>query len=279
MHPQSLPRLEIVPVKSLILHEDVEDHRVRRITDRLRVEGFLKNPPIVGETSGGRHRLVVLDGASRATAARRLGFPHILVQVVPYPSPEIGLDPWHHVVVGMSWETLVERASRIPGAAVKRTTWPKARAGLDRREALAAFRSPGKPTATLHLADPGRTGLRPLRELTCLYAADPGLHRVREDQLVFPPEWLGKERVLVIFPRFPQEEIVRIALRLKDRLPMGITRHTVPNRALRVFYPTEVLRDKRPLAEKRQHLRRFLESRWEGGSIRHYPEPTTLYDE
>ena len=277
VHRQSLPRLDIVPVRSLILHEDVEPHRVEGIVSRFRREKTLRNPPIVGRYRDGR-RLIVLDGASRVTAARRLGYPHLLVQIVSYPSPEIGLDPWHHVVVGMSWRTLVERAGGIPGARVEILPWSKASQLLEQRDALAAIRSPGKPTAALRVPL-GRTGLRPLRDLTKLYATDPGLHRVREDQLRFPREWLGEERVLVIFPRFPQEEIVRFALRLEDRLPMGITRHTVPNRALRVHYPLHWLRSRRTLIEKRRHLRRFLEERWESGRIRHYPESTTLYDE
>jgi L-serine kinase (ATP) / ParB family transcriptional regulator, heme-responsive regulator len=278
MQRQSVPDLDIVPVRSLILHEDVEPHRVAGIVNRFQQEKTLRNPPIVGRNQG-RRRLIVLDGASRVTAARRLGFPHLLVQLLPYPSPEIGLDPWHHVVVGMSWSALVARAAAIPGALVVPMPWREAATLLEERHALACLRAPGKPTAVFRLAAPRRTGLRPLRELTRLYATDPGLHRVREDQLVFPREWLGEERVLVIFPRFPQEEIVRIALRLEDRLPMGITRHTVPNRALRVHYPLHWLRSNRTMAEKRRHLARFLEERWSAGRIRHYPESTTLYDE
>ena len=278
MQRQNVPHLDIVPVRSLILHEDVEPHRVSRIAERFRSEQTLRNPPIVGQ-NGPRRRLIVLDGASRVTAARRLAFPHLLVQILPYPSPDIGLDPWHHIVVGMSWLDFVKRASEIPGAIVSLLPWRKAARLLEERKALACLRAPGRPSAVLCLADPKRTGLRPLRELTRLYATDPGLHRVREDQLVFPREWLGEERVLVIFPRFPQEEIVRIALRLEDRLPMGITRHTVPNRALRVHYPLVWLRSERSITEKRRHLARFLEERWAAGRIRHYPESTTLYDE
>ena len=274
---QSLPDLEIVPTRSLILHEDVEPHRVGAITERFRHEHTLRNPPIVGRTHDHR-RLIVLDGASRVTAARRLDFPHFLVQVLPYPSPEIGLDPWHHMVVGLGWKQLVEQAAGIPGTQVEILPWARASLLLEQRQALACIRSPGKPTAALRIAL-GRTGLRPLRELTKLYATDPGLHRVREDLLVFPPEWLGEDRVLVIFPKFPQREIVRLALRLEDRLPMGITRHTVPNRALRVHYPLSRLRSRQPLAEKRRHLRQFLEERWASGRIRHYPESSTLYDE
>ena len=72
---------------------------------------------------------------------------------------------------------------------------------------------------------------------------------------------------------------MHIALRFKDRLPMGITRHTVANRALRVHYPLLWLRSNRSIVEKRRHLALFLEERWEAGRIRHYPESTTLYDE
>jgi len=251
---------------------------VQGIMERFRREATLRNPPIVGQ-NGAKRRLIVLDGASRVTAARRLGYPHLLAQVLPYPSPEIGLDVWHHVVVGMSWQVLVQRASEIPGARVSITNWTKARTMLESRKALACLRAPGQRSAVLCLANPKRTGLWPLRELTHLYATDPGLHRVREDHLVFPKEWLGEERVLVVFPRFRQDEIVRIALRLKDRLPMGITRHTVPNRALRVHYPLEWLEANRSIVEKRRHLAQFLEERWAAGRIRHYPESTTLYDE
>jgi len=275
---KSLPRLEIVPVRRLILHEDVESYRVGRVSERLRQEQTLKNPPIVGRIRDHK-RLIVLDGASRVTAARRLGFPHLLVQVVPYPSSRIGLDPWHHLVVGTTLDDLAEKASRISGAVLENMPWSGASRALDERRILACLRSPGKRTVAMKLADQSRTGLRPIRELTHLYVTDPGLHRVREDLVAFPEEWLGEEWVLVVFPRFRQEDIVQLALRHEDRLPMGVTRHTVPNRALRVHYPVSRLRSHQPLHEKRRQLEIFLEERWEAGRIRHYPEPSTLYDE
>lgn len=278
LHRKRLPRLEIVPLRNLILHEDVEHHRVDRIVERLREDGHLKNPPIVGRNHT-RRKLIVLDGASRVTAARYLGFPHLIVQVLDYPSPDIVLEPWHHLVVGMSFDNLVEQVAEIGGISLERVTWAQASTMLDHRKVVACLRSPARQPIVIKLVDPTRTGLRPVRELTRIYATDPGLHRVREDQVVFPSEWLGEERVFVLFPKFRQEDIVEFALRHQDRLPMGITRHAVPNRALRVFYPIRQLRSTRPLAEKREHLRRFLETKWEEGSIRHYPETTTLYDE
>ena len=205
--------------------------------------------------------------------------PHLLVQIVDYPSRDIGLEPWHHLVVGLGFAGLLEQAASIPGVVVERISWSRARQRLHTRRALACLRAPGRMPAVLRVRRQARTGLRPIRELTRLYATDPGLHRIADSHVALPSEWLGDDRVLVLFPRFRQEDIVRFALRLDDRLPMGITRHSVPNRALRVYFPTRHLRSPAPLTEKRKALRRFLEAKWEGGSIRSYPESTTLYDE
>lgn len=277
MHKTRLPRLEIVPLRSLILHEDVEGHRVDRIMGRFRAERRLANPPIVG-TTGNLRRMIVLDGASRVTAARRLGFLHFLVQIVPYPSSEIGLTPWHHLVAGMRLETLHDLAVRIPGVEAEPAPWPEARRALLERKVLACLRGPGRKPVLLRVRrSTGR--FHPMRELTRIYAADPGLHRLSEDEIGIPEEWMGEERVVVLFPAFRQEDIVRFALRLDERLPMGITHHTVPNRALRVLYPMTELRSREPLAAKRRALRRFLDDLWERGRIRHYPEGSTLYDE
>ena len=278
MQRRRLPRLDILPVHALVLHEDVESHRVNRILWRIAGDGFLQNPPIVG-TNNADSRYIVLDGASRVTAARRLRLPHLLVQVVDYPSPKILLDRWHHQVVGMSLETLVARAEKIRSLVLEPIASRDISAALEGGDILACLRAPHRRAVAVRSADPESRRMRPLRELTRLYATDPGLHRVREDQVEFPEEWLGEKRVLVHFRRFTQEDIVHLALHVSDRLPMGITRHLVRNRALRLFYPLDELRAKIPLADKQRRLKRFLEAKWEKGRIRYYPEPTTLYDE
>jgi len=278
VHKTRLPQLEIVPLRGLILHEDVEGHRVDKIMTRFRSERHLANPPIVG-TPGDRRRMIVLDGASRITAARRLGYRHFLVQIVRYPSPEIGLTPWHHLVAGMPLETLCELAERIPGVEGERVSWPEAKRALERRKILACLRGPGRQPVILRARRPENGRFHPMRELTRIYATDPGLHRLSDDEIGIPEAWMGEDRVVVLFPPFRQSDIVRFALRMDERLPMGITHHTVPNRALRVFYPMADLNSNASLTEKRRTLRRFLDGLWEQGRIRHYPEGSTLYDE
>lgn len=278
MHRISLPDLDIAPLRNLVLHEDVEDYRVEGIMRRLIHDRMLKNPPIVGQHPG-RRRLIVLDGASRVTAARRLGYPHLLVQKVEYPSAEIGLDRWNHLVVGMTLSSMRARATALEGIVAEAVTRDAAARALTGRTALACLRAPGQKPVLLRASRGQRSALRSIREFTSLYATDPGLHRVREDQVAFPEEWLGEERVLVMFPVYRQRDIVEFSLDQHERLPMGITRHTVPNRALRVYYPVSRLQSNAPLRQKRRDLHRFLEEKWERGQIRPYTEATTLYDE
>ena len=66
-----LPELHIVGLDDVVLHEDPDMERVARLVDRFSADGILKNPPVVGRRKG--HRRIVLDGANRITALRKLG--------------------------------------------------------------------------------------------------------------------------------------------------------------------------------------------------------------
>ncbi len=68
-----LPELHIVGLDDIVLHEDPDMERVARLVDRFSADGILKNPPVVGRSKG--HRRIVLDGANRVTALRKLGYP------------------------------------------------------------------------------------------------------------------------------------------------------------------------------------------------------------
>ncbi len=44
--------------------------------------GVLRNPPVASPLRDGSQRFMVLDGANRNTALRKLNFPHVVVQVI-----------------------------------------------------------------------------------------------------------------------------------------------------------------------------------------------------
>ena len=94
---QALPDLRIVPRDAVHLHEDADPVRVERLSQRLRRDGVLRNPPAAAALPGGG--FVVLDGANRTSALARLGIPVLPLQVVEYDDPGVQLDVWRHLIV------------------------------------------------------------------------------------------------------------------------------------------------------------------------------------
>src|SRR5690242_13737371 len=97
-----LPDLRFVPVDALVPHERHDPQRLGPLVRGLRNAAHLKTPPSVAELPGSNGKsFMVLDGASRSTAAREAGLPHIVVQVATYEEPWVRLTTWHHALSGL----------------------------------------------------------------------------------------------------------------------------------------------------------------------------------
>ena len=112
-----LPELHIVGLNDVVLHEDPDMERVARLVDRFSADRILKNPPIVARSKG--HRRIVLDGANRVTALRKLGYSHVLVQELDLFDPGLALSTWHHAIEGLSADELLDHAASIPGLSIE----------------------------------------------------------------------------------------------------------------------------------------------------------------
>jgi hypothetical protein len=77
----SSPHLEIIPVANLVEHEWHDDQRTPPLAARIQESGVLRNPPIATPLWEDSQRFMLLDGANRVTAFRKLNFPHVVVQV------------------------------------------------------------------------------------------------------------------------------------------------------------------------------------------------------
>ena len=138
------PDLRIVSLEAIREHEYNDDQRTAPLVRRLQAEGLLKNPALVAPLDAApstvppeQRRYVVLDGANRCTALEQLGYPHVLVQVVPYAPPQVTLSTWHHAVTGLDVDSLARSLYAIDGLDIHLTDALSARADLARREALA----------------------------------------------------------------------------------------------------------------------------------------------
>src|SRR5262245_31928740 len=101
-----LPDLKIVPGARLVLHEESDPARTRRISERLKQDKTLGNPPIVGRVKGAS-RLIILDGANRVSAFEYLKIESVMVQIVDYSDDSIRLTRWHHLLLDYDAQDLV----------------------------------------------------------------------------------------------------------------------------------------------------------------------------
>lgn len=275
-----LPHLRIVPTASIHLHEEFDEQRAVALGAKMRKQAILTNPPIVAPIPHKRE-YVVLDGANRVTAASRIGLPTLLVQLVDYDDAEIVLSNWAHVVRRFPAARFFAEAQALYGARIDAAPFADARRALSAGHASCFFHH--KERGTFVMRRVARRGsdiaeVKALRDIT-------GIYKDRASILRIPltaesaKEWAGYDGFVVAFPTFTKADIVRCAVLPDDRLPTGISRHTIPLRALRVNLPLSVLRSPKSLAEKNRALDAFVARKARANSIRLYSEPTFIYDD
>jgi hypothetical protein len=273
----SLPRLDILPIESVILHEDHDLQRSAPLIEKLRAAGILRNPPIVMPLMDGTQRYMVLDGANRVTSIQEMEFPHIIAQVVEPDDPDINLQTWNHVVWGISPKSLMAEFRKLKGLKVDK---------VDVRKSLDAPKyvpvnvrlSDGK----LYLLSEDPTDLanhiETLHAIVNSYKSRASLDRTSQTLIDSFRDIHEDLTALVIFPRFKIRTLLKLAGR-KIVLPTGITRFTVSPRALHLNYPLHELSSGKPIEYKREYLKRWVEERVKKKGVRLYSEATFLFDE
>lgn len=263
------PDLRIVPIESLLAHEDHDSQRAEPLIARLQTEAFVINPPVVAPIN--TEQFVILDGANRCYAFAALNYPHVLVQVAPYESGYVELLTWNHVITDWTEEAFLQHLSGLIGVQV----------GLGyRREAIAHVAlANGRTLAVLATDDTAQERSAALRRFVSMYQQRARLHRTSLNNLA--EIWSLYERCVafVQFPPYQPADIIAAA-RLQALLPPGVSRHIVHGRALRVNYPLAYLRDEHTtLADKNDALQRWLRDKLANRQIRYYAEPTYQFDE
>jgi hypothetical protein len=267
--------LELVPTELVIPHEQIDEKRVGRLMTRLEADGRLVNPPVTAFWEG---KYIVLDGATRSTAFKRLGYPHVIVQVVDASRDDYELHTWYHAI-----------SSEEPFASLQNHLQPIAHLNLtplaaDQLQGI--FNDPqtlcffldreGK--ATLAQVAPGGNKLQVMNELVASYTAWGQVERTLLTDLSRLLAQFPQMAAVGIFPQFKPETVFNVASR-GDLLPAGLTRFIIPGRILRLNADLERLKRDEPLAEKRAWFNQFLEEKLARSRLRYYQEPVILLDE
>ncbi|HST04791.1 MAG TPA: hypothetical protein VLQ48_08645 [Chloroflexia bacterium] len=285
-----LPDLRILPIESLVFHEYADEKRVERMETRLKVDGYLKNPPIVASIPG-TDRFVVLDGANRTSALMRLHCKHVLAQVVDYKSNNVQLLTWHHLITGKDPANFLKEIADVDGLRLYPVQLEQARAALADRSILAyiAVPLPGEQSKSTVFMIDGMDGTEHedaekstalLNALVDTYKSDPpvAIHRTNSDDLEDLYDYYSDISGIVVFPPYTPDDILRLA-QAGNKVPTGITRHIISHRALRVNVPVSLLASDQSLAEKSAWWQEQLRRKLTSNEVRLYQESTYLFDE
>lgn len=272
-----LPDLRILPAKSLVPHEDCDPRRVDRLSQRLKAEGILKNPPIVTAIPDSEN-YVVLDGANRALSFINLDIPHVIAQLVSYQNSGVELDTWYHVVAGMDITEFKNALTRITGLHLQDCSLEDARLALANHQAAAYIISAEGVRLVSNTSTTLTHDTSLLNSLVSAYKGKADIYRASNDIWEIQKPYYPDIIALVIFPRLSSEDIIQAA-KSGEKIPTGITRHIIPHRALNINFPMDVLEMDWPLETKEKWLQDWLMERMAANAIRFYSESTFSFNE
>lgn len=263
------PDLRIVDLDNLYPHEEHDSQRSGPLIERIRNAEYIINPPIVAPIDNNKY--VILDGANRCYTLRELGFPHILVQITSYESGYVELLTWQHIVSKWTIDSFLNQLKSLGDIELKE--------GQD-THAVAHIITRGDEVISLH-APVENTMERnaTLRRVVAVYQKNAVLYRtaINEPGEIWPlfPDAIA----LVIFPHYKPGDIIAAA-KYRAFLPPGISRHIIQGRALKVNYPTSILRDSSmSLEDKNAQLKTWVQTKLANRQVRYYAEATYQFDE
>ena len=271
--PKDFPDLRIVSMDTLYFHEEVDLERVARLLDRLSADGLLRNPPIVASLSTPTgERYLLLDGANRVSAIQNMEIPHLLVQVEPFESSELGVSHWNHVVRDIEAETLIDEVSAIEGVDVVRDQ--EVRDGL-----LCSIILRDGAEYRIYSEGDLVQRVRSLGSICRLYhRGDARMDRVTHEDVEVLREHHPHFGALVVFPDIDKQDVRRVA-ECGERLPSGITRFLVPRRVLGFNLQLALLKSNLPLEDKRLWLGEAIQKKIADHKVRFYQEPIFVFDD
>ncbi len=267
--------LELVPSNLVIPHEQIDEKRVARLMGRLKKDGLLVNPPVTTYWEG---KYVVLDGATRSTAFKRLSYPHVIVQVVNAIHDDYELHTWYHAISSdQPFITLQAHLQQIEHLELTSLPAEQVQNAFDDPKTLCYFQDK-EGNITVAKVEEGGNKLQVMNELVASYT-DWGM--VERTLLTDLPRLLAQfpeMTAVAVFPQFNPETVFNVASR-GDLLPAGLTRFIIPGRILRLNADLERLKKHEPLAEKRIWFNEFLDEKLAKSRLRYYQEPVVLLDE
>jgi len=265
--------LAVVPLDKVFPHERIDPRRVENLIEKLNASDLFTNPPIVVPS---KDHYVVLDGATRISSFKKLGYPHIIVQVLK-DLDNYSLDTWFHAIRKIDTEILLDLLNKLPEITVVKSELKTVQAEMLEHGGLCYLQTVDK---TIYHIQPkkGVNNLVSLNKLTDTYIQTSyvtrTLHADIDTLLNEFPDLAG----VVVFPVFTLDQVLQTADG-GNVMPAGITRSIVPGRVMRLNADFEYLKSDRDIDEKNKWLYDLVMEKLSNDQARYYAEPIYLLDE
>lgn len=255
-----IKNLEIREVKSLLSHEQVISHNLKRLKEAMLNIGQLVDPMIVDKNTG-----VVLDGNHRLKVLEIIECPNATCQVVDYKSDEIKVGTWFPSV-----SLSADEVFKLDSLKHEKVDFEAGSEAVNNLRAPFMLISKNKEC---HLINPGNYKLMEMvEEQNYVFSLlDKGAVDYIPDQEIAKNLASGKS---VFYRRaYTKEEIVKAA-QAHTPFPPKSTRHLIPGRIIRLNMKLGWLH--RSKDEATTELQRMLDARLYGGNVRKYYEPVIV---
>jgi hypothetical protein len=268
--------LELVPIEQVTPHEQIDEKRVARLMDRLEEDGRLVNPPITTYWKG---QYVILDGATRFSSIKRLGYRYIIVQAIAAEQTEFELHTWYHAIShqSQSLPQLLQALAEIDGLRLLTLSGRAIRSAMKDSRTLCYFMNIDGGI-TLAQEREGSNRLTLLNNLVDTYSRWGDVERTLTTDLPRLMAQFPQLQAVAVFPQFRPEDVFDAATG-GQFLPAGLTRFIIPGRILRLNADLGRLKADEPFSAKRAWFTNFLSEKIARSRLRFYEEPVILLDE
>jgi hypothetical protein len=272
------PDIQVLSIEELTLHETEDAARTTRLKERIRADGFLKNPVIVGRTTGAKPKHLLLDGVHRISALKGLGCRDVVAQVVDYSDESVKVETWRQLICGIKQVALLREIERVVGGRLKKESEDETTRLRHKRPVLVhlLLRNGDLYVVRDHASLEERVEKTQRILGTCASLAE--IHRASEKEAETLLKKTRDAAGMLFIPKLEKADVLKIASSA-TKLPAGITRHIIPYRALGLFVDLALLRVRLPIGEKSKLIQAVVNQRVDDERVRFYEEPVFVFSE
>lgn len=265
--------LKVVSIEDLFPHEHIDPRRVKKLLSKIKKTNLFTNPIMVMKRD---RKYIILDGATRFSSFKKLGFNHIITQVIS-KNNGIALDRWFHVIRQMDKKKLIRRLKKLSEMTMTEMDAGAADINLN-DEGKECFLQTVDGKVYQMKINPDVSHIKVLNKITNRYMGDSFISRTTAKNIKRATEEYPDAMGLMVFPEYKIEDVLKVTEN-NWVFPAGITRFLIPGRVMRLNVDFEYLKSDRSLEDKNKWLDKTVLDKFANNSVRYYKEPVYLLDE